>query len=321
MKKIMLLTLFVATALISGLVCAQPYPVKSVRLVVPFVAGGPTDIQTRMFAEKLTQRLGQNFVVDNRGGANGNIGMEIVARAPADGYTLIQASSASWAVSPSLYKLNYDVVKDFALIIQPLSAPTVLVVHPSVAATNIKELVALAKTKPGALNYGSSGVGGIGHISAETFCLVTGTKMTHIPFKSAAPALIALLGKEIDILFNNTIATVPFIKSGQARALGVTSLKRLSALPDVPTIDESGVKGFQHASWTAMAAPAGTPKEIINKLNAEMNQILKLPDIQEKAAAGGAEIVGGTPAQAEAFLKSELARSRRLVTEANLKFD
>ena len=321
MRNIVLYVTGLVAAAAAGIACAQQYPVKSVRLVVPFVAGGPTDIQTRMFAEKLTQRLGQNFVIDNRGGANGNIGMEIVARAPADGYTLILASSASWAVSPSLYKLTYDTVKDFALIIQPLSAPTVLVVHPSVAATSIKELVALAKARPGMLNYGSSGVGGIGHISAETFCLVTGTKMTHIPFKSAAPALIALLGKEIELLFNNTIATVPFIKSGQARALGVTSLQRVRALPDVPTIDESGVKGFQHTTWTAMAAPAGTPKDIVNKLNAEMNQILKLPDIQEKAAAGGAEIVGGTPAQADTYLKSELAKSRRLVTEANLKVD
>jgi len=310
-----------AVTVVPAICAAQQYPAKSVRLVVPFVAGGPTDIQTRMFAEKLTQRLGQNFVVDNRGGANGNIGMELVAHSPADGYTIIQASSATLAVGPSLYKLPFDVVKDFVMIIQPLNAPAVLAVHPTVAATTVKDLIALAKAKPGALNYGSAGVGGIGHISAEMFCLLTSTKMTHVPFKSAAPALVALVGGQIEILFNNTIATVPFIRSGQVRALSVTSLKRIRALPDLPTIDESGIKGFQHASWTALAAPAGTPKEVVTRLNSEMNQILKLPDIQEKAAAGGAEIVGGTPEQAGMYLKSELAKFARLVKEANIRLE
>lgn len=305
-------------ALVAG-AWAQQYPTKTVRFVVPFVAGGPTDIQGRMLGEKLGQRLGQQFIIDNRGGAGGNIGMELTAKAPPDGYTIVIATVGTWAVNPSLYKnMPFDPVRDFAPIMQVSTSPGVLIVHPSVPIRSVKELIALAKAKPGKFDYGSSGVGGFGHISGALFCLMTNTQMVHIPYKSSAPSLTDLIAGQIQVLFNNAISTVPFIKSGQARALAVTSIKRMPALPELPTLDESGVKGYDNSSWSAVAAPVGTPKEIIAKLNSELNQILKLPDIQERSAAGGAVIIGGTPEQFGDYLKSEIAKFARVVKDAKI---
>ena len=297
---------------------AQQYPNRPVRFVVPFVVGGPNDIQARMLADKLSQRLGQPFVVENRGGANGNIGMELVAKSPPDGYTIVIATVGTWAVSPNLYKLPFDMVRDLAPIILVSTSPAVLVVHPSVPARNVSEFTAFVKANPGKLNYGSSGVGGLGHISGELFSMMTGTKMVHVPYKSSAPSLNDVVAGQIEVLFNNAIATVPFIKSGRVRALAVTSLKRMQALPEVPTLDEAGIKGYDNSSWSAIGAPAGTPKEIIAKLNSEMNQILKLPDIQEKSIASGAEIIGGTPEQFAEYLRSEIAKFARVVKEAKI---
>jgi len=318
MKRLLLRTVC-ALAALPSISWAQNYPAKTVRFVVPFVAGGPTDIQGRLLGEKLGQRLGQQFIIDNRGGANGNIGMDLAAKSPPDGYTLVIATVGTWAVNPSLYKqMPYDPVKDFAPIMQVSSSPGVLIVHPSVPVKSVKDLVALARAKPGKLDYGSSGVGGFGHISGALFCLMTKTEMVHIPYKSSAPSLTDLIAGQIQVLFNNAISTVPFIKSGQARALAVTSLKRMQALPDLPTIDESGVKGYDNSSWSAVAAPAGTPRDIIMKLNGELNQILKLPDVQEKNVAVGADPVGGTPEQFGAYLKSEIAKFARVVKEAKI---
>ena len=319
MKKVFLdgICALALTAVAAG-AAAQQYPAKPVRFVVPAVAGGPNDIQARMLGEKLSQRLGQPFIVENRGGANGNIGMEFVAKSPPDGYTIVLVTVGTWAVSPSLYKLSFDTVRDFAPILQVSTSPAVLVVHPSVAARSVNELIALAQAKPGKLNYGSSGVGGLGHISGELFCLMTGTKMTHVPYKSSAPSLNDVVAGQIEVLFNNAIATVPFIKSGRLRALAVTSLKRMQVLPELPTLDEAGVKGYDNSSWSAIGAPAGTPKEIIAKLNSEVNQILRLPDIQEKSLASGAEIIGGTPEQFTEYLKSEIAKFARVVREAKI---
>lgn len=314
-------TIYICASLLAAADCAfaQTYPVKPVRVVVPFVAGGPTDIQGRMLGEKLGQRLGQQFIIDNRGGANGNIGMELAAKSPPDGYTIVIATVGTWAVNPSLYKqMAFDPVKDFAPIMQVSSSPGVLVVHPSVPVRNVRDLIALAKSKPGKLDYGSSGVGGFGHISGALFCLMTKTEMVHIPYKSSAPSLTDLIAGQIQVLFNNAISTVPFIKSGQVRALAVTSLKRMQALPQLPTLDETGVKGYDNSSWSAVAAPAGTSREIITKLNSELNQILKLPDIQEKNAAVGADAVGGSPEQFGAYLKSEIAKFARVVKEAKI---
>lgn len=297
----------------------QEYPNKPVRLVVPWPPGGATDIMGRLLAEKLTQRLGQQFIVDNRGGATGNIGMNMVAKAPADGYTLVLNVVATWAVNANLYKnLPFNVTKDFEPVIQTTSSPGVLVVHPSVPVKNVKELIALAKAQPTKLSYGSAGIGGFGHISGAMFTLMTDTDMTHVPYKGAGPALIDLVGGQIQVLFNDGIGTVPYIKAGKVRALAVTSIKRMPLSPELPTIDEAGVNGFDNSSWQAIGAPAGTPRQIIAKLNSEVNAILKLPDMQEKIAAAGGVIVGGTPAQFADYLKSELAKFARIVKEAKI---
>lgn len=298
---------------------AQSYPAKPVRFVVPFVPGGPTDIQGRMLGEKLSQRLGQQVLVDNRGGAGGNIGMELTAKAPADGYTIVIATVGTWAVNPHLYKLPFDVVKDFAPIIQISTSPGVLVVHPSVPVKTVKDLVALAKARPGQLNYGSSGVGGFGHISGELFTLMSGTKMTHIPYKSSAPSLTDLIAGQIEVLFNNAISTVPHVKANKVRALATTGAKRLAVLSELPTIDEAGIKGYENSSWSAVAAPAGTPPAIIGRLHKEFTGILADADIQKRHADVGAQIIGGSPEQFHAYLKAEVEKFGKLVKAAGIK--
>ena len=310
---------FAATAVFTSGALAQSYPAKPVRFIVPFVPGGPTDIQGRMLGEKLAQRLGQQVLVDNRGGAGGNIGMELTAKAPADGYTIVIATVGTWAVNPHLYKLPFDVVRDFAPIIQVSTSPGVLVVHPSVPAKTVKDLVALAKARPGQLNYGSSGVGGFGHISGELFTLMSGTKMTHIPYKSSAPSLTDLIAGQIEVLFNNAISTVPHVKANKVRALATTGAKRLAVLAELPTIDEAGIKGYENSSWSAVAAPAGTPPAIIGRLHKEFTGILADPDIQKRHADVGAQIIGGSPEQFHAYLKAEVEKFGKLVKAAGIK--
>jgi tripartite-type tricarboxylate transporter receptor subunit TctC len=290
-----------------------------VRFVVPFVAGGPTDIQGRMLGEKLSQRLGQPVLIDNRGGAGGSIGMELTAKSPPDGYTIVIATVGTWAVNPYLYKQPFDVLKDFALITQVSTSPGVLVVHPSVPVRNVKELIALAKKRPGQLNYGSSGVGGFGHISGELFDMMTGTRMTHVPYKSSAPSLTDLVAGNIQVLFNNMISTTPFVKAGRVRALATTGAKRSPALPELPTLDESGLKGYENSSWSAVGAPAGTPAPVAGRLYKEFMEILRMPDIQKKHAEVGAEIIASTPEQFQAYLKSELVKFEKLVKTAGIK--
>ena len=229
------------------------------------------------------------------------------------------ATVGTWAVNPHLYKLPFDVLKDFAPIIQVSSSPGVLVVHPSVPVKNVKELVALAKARPGELNYGSSGVGGFGHISGELFTLMTGTRMTHVPYKSSAPSLTDLISGQIQVLFNNAISTVPHVKSGRVRALATTGASRSSALPDLPTVAEAGVPGYENSSWSAIAAPAGTPKPILARLHREFADILKMPDIQQKHAEVGAQIIGGAPEQFHAYLKAEVEKFGKLVKAAGIK--
>jgi len=308
-----------AALIFSAFTGAQSYPVKPVRFIAPFVAGGPTDIQARMLGEKLGQRLGQQVIIDNRGGAGGNIGMELTVKSPPDGYTIVIATVGTWAVNPYLYKLPFDVVKDFAPITQVSTSPGALVVHPSVPVKNVKELIALAKKRPGELNYGSSGVGGFGHISGELFDLMTGTKMTHVPYKSSAPSLTDLVAGNIQVLFNNLISTTPFIKAGRVRALATTGAKRPAALPDIPTLEESGLKGYENSSWSAVAAPAGTPPAIIGRLHKEFVEILRMPDIKKRHDEVGAEIIASTPEQFHAYLKSELVKFEKLVKAAGIK--
>ncbi len=295
------------------------YPAKSIRFVVPFPPGGTPDIQGRMLADKLAQRLGQPVVIDNRGGAGGILGMEIVARAPADGYTIVTAVVGSWAVTPHLYKLPYDVLKDFAPIIQVATTPGVVVVHPSVPVNTVKELIALAMQKPGVLNYASGGVGGFSHMSAELFVYMTKIKMTDVPYKGAAPAMTGLIGGHTQVMFNTAITTLPHVKSGRLRAVAATSARRIAALPDLPTVAEAGVPGYENSSWSAIGAPARTPQAIIERLNREFAAILQLPDIQERHAVAGAVIIGGTPQQFHDYLRSEYAKFGKLVKDAGIK--
>ena len=297
------------------------YPSRPIRFVVPYFPGGTPDIQGRRLADKLRERFGQPVVVDNRPGANASIGMGIVARAPADGYTIVIAPVGPWAVNRYLYKLPYDVQKDFAPIIHITTTPGVLVVHPSVPATTVKELIALAKQKPGELNYGSTGVGGFGHMCGELFTLLAGVKMTHVPHKSIAAALSDVMGGHLQVLFNVASPTIPQIKAGKVRALGTTGATRFEALPDVPTIAEAGVPGYENTTWNAIAAPARTPQPVIQRLNREINAILQLPDVREAARVEGSTIIGGTPEQFRRFLQSELAKYGKLVKAAGIKYE
>jgi tripartite-type tricarboxylate transporter receptor subunit TctC len=295
------------------------YPTRPIRFVVPFPPGGTTEIQGRRLADKLWQRLGQAVVIDNRAGANGSIGMRIVAEAPADGYTIILANVGNGAVHPHLYKLDYDVLKDFAPIIQVATSPGVLVVHLSVPAKNVDELVALAKRKPGELTYGSNGIGGFSHLAGELFAAMNHIKITHVPYKGAAPVLTDLIGGQIQMSFNSVVPTIPYIKSGRVRALAATGSARIELLPDLPTVAEAGIPGYEASTWSAMAAPARTPQPIIERLNKEVAVILRTPEMKESARAEGSTIDGGTPEQFRRFLQSEVAKFGKLVKEAGIR--
>jgi tripartite-type tricarboxylate transporter receptor subunit TctC len=297
------------------------YPTRAIRLIVPFAPGGTADVQARMLGEKLTQRFQQQVVVDNRPGAGGNIGMEMVARAPADGHTIVIAFVGSWAVNPHLYKLSFDVVNDFAPITLVASTPGVMAVHPSLPAKNVKEFIALARQKPGALTYGSAGVGLFGHIAGELFDSMAKTKMTHVPYKGAGPMLLDVIGGHIHVSFESATPAIPHIASKRLKALAVTSASRAEVLPDVPTIAEAGVPGYQCATWSAIAAPARTPRAIVELLNKEINAIMQTPEFKEPARLAGSTILGGTPEQFHEYLKTELAKYGRLVKEIGMKLE
>jgi tripartite-type tricarboxylate transporter receptor subunit TctC len=300
---------------------AEQWPTKSIRFVCPYVAGGAADIFSRTIGQKLTEALGQNVIVDNRGGANGGIGTELVANSPADGYTILMGNAGPVTVNPVLYeKVPYDPVKDFAPVTQGTLYMYVLVVPPSFVATTLKDFVAILKAKPGQLTYGSTGVGGGNHLSGELFNLMTGTKSIHVPYKGSAQALTDVLGGQLSFMFDTVITSVPQLKAGKLRAFGVTGAKRSSSLPDVPTMDELGLKGFELTQWQGVMLPAGTPKEIVNRLHLEVVKALKMPDVIDRLATqGGNELVGNTPEQFAQVIKTDLAKYRKLVKEAGIK--
>lgn len=313
-----------ANACVPAAVAAQPsapaaYPVKPIRFIVPFPPGGTTEIQARRLAELLRQRVGQPVIIDNRPGANGSLGMGIAANAQADGYTIILANVGNWAVHPHLYKLSYDVFKDFAPIIHVATSPGLLVVNPTVAANDVKAFIALARQKPGEINYGSNGAGGFSHLAGELFASMTDIKLTHIPYKGAAPTLTDLIGGHIQASFNSVVPTLPHVKGGRLRALGATGASRISLLPEVPTIAEAGVPGYEASTWSAIAAPAGTPRAHVQRLNAELAAILKSPQMQEAARLAGSTINGGSPEDLRDFLRAEHAKYGKLVKETGLK--
>lgn len=299
---------------------AQNYPARPVRFIVPFAPGGNTDVQGRLIAQKLTDSLGQQFVVDNRGGAGGTLGVDLAAKAPPDGYTIVLASFGNILVGPALYKnLPYDPAKDLAPVILVSTPPGLMVVNPGVPAKSVKELIAFAHTNPGKLNYGSAGNGVWNHLFGELFKTMARIEMTHIPYKGTNPAITDLLGAQIQLVFSPFPTALPHVKSGRLRVLAVTDEKRSPVLPSVPTVAESGLPGYTAASWFAVLAPAGTPKAIVDKLNAEINRIFTLPEVKAAFAADGTEPVGGTPDQAAQSIRTGMAKWGKLVRDLNLQ--
>jgi tripartite-type tricarboxylate transporter receptor subunit TctC len=299
----------------------QGYPARPVRFICPYVAGGAGDIFTRTIAQKLTEALGQSFVVDNRPGANGGIGTELVARAAPDGQTLLMGNSGPLTVNPVLYKkLPYDPIRDFAPITQGTSYMYVLVVPAALPVTGLAEFTALLKAKSGQMTYGSTGVGGGNHLAGELFNLMTSTQSIHVPYTGSAAALAALLGGQLNYMFDTVITAVPHLRAGRLRGIGVTALRRASALPEVPTLDELGLKGFELTQWQAVVAPAGTPKPVVDLLYREVARALKLPDVVERLATqGGNQLVGNTPEEFAQVIKDDLAKYAKLVKSAKIQ--
>jgi tripartite-type tricarboxylate transporter receptor subunit TctC len=311
----------------SGSVFAQTapssaWPDKPIRIVVGFAPGGFTDVLARLLGQKLSERLGQPVVVDNKPGAAGTLGADIVAKAKPDGYTLLLAHSNSNSVAPALYpKLPYDVVKDFTPIIPVANTPLLLTVHPSLPAKNVKEFVALAKSKPGALSFASSGGGSAQHLAAERFQLATGTQMTHIPYKGSGQAIIDLLSGQVDLNFESPPNVMTHAKAGKLRLLAITSDKRSPLLPEVPTMAEAGVKNAEMLQWFAVMGPAKMPADVTRRLNTELAAILKQPDVVEKIASQGGEIMGGSPEEFARFIAADSAAFAKLVKEAKITLE
>ncbi len=297
---------------------AATYPDRPVRFIVPWAPAGGTDIIARVIAEKLHQSMGQPFVVENRSGAAGNIGASFVAKASPDGYTIIIAT-ITLATNPALYKnLDFDATKDFVPITLIAGIPHVLVVNPSLPVKSVKDLIAFAKKGPGKLNYASAGIGSPFHIAAELFKQVAGVNIVHIPYKGGGPAVQAVMGGQVQLAFANLVAVSPLVKSGQLRALAITSANRSKALPDVPTMAEAGLPGYQFTSWFGVLAPAGTSPAIVDKLNKEIVKALKSPDVSKQLTAQGADLIASTPAEFKAYLISETAKWHKVIGAAGM---
>jgi len=300
---------------------AQTYPNRPVRLIAPYVAGGGTDFVSRTVATKLSEIWGSPVVVENRPGGGTNIGSELVARAAPDGYTLLVGGTPN-SVNMFLYrKLPYDTLKDFAAVIHLDTAPNVLAVHPSLPVKSVKDLIALAKKNPGALNFGSAGIGSSNHLSGELFKVIAGIDIVHVPYKGGAAAVTDLMGGQITMYFGTTPSTMPLVRAGRLRGLAVTTAKRTSAAPELPTMAEAALPGFEQSAWHGILAPAGTPAAVVAKLNADLNAVVRSPDVVQKFGTQGIEVTGGSPADFTAFLKQDLAKYQKLVARANIKLD
>ena len=305
----------------AGALCAQPYPHKPIRLIVPFAPGGGTDIIARLIGVDMTESMGQAVVIDNRGGSGGVVGIHLVAKADGDGYTM-GLCSLGFSYAPALYaKLPYDTEKDFAPITVVATQPFVFTTHPSLAATNMKELIALAKARPGQIHFGSGGAGGAAHLGTELLKHMTGIDLTHVPYKGTGPALSAMIGGEIQTQLIGVSSVVPHLKSGRLRVLAVGGSKRSPALPDVPTVIESGIPGYVFDVWYGMLAPAKTPRAVVMRLNTEINRSLKNPLLVQRFAAAGLDTAGGTPEAFDKLIKSEIPKWRKVVAAANIKVD
>jgi len=299
---------------------ADGYPNKPIRIVVAYTPAGTTDILARAVGQKLTEAWGQSVIVDNRPGANGNIGTEYAAKATPDGYTLLMTTAAPHGVNPGLYrKLGFDAVKDFAGISLVATVPNVLVVNNGMPVKDVKELIAYLRANPGKVNFGSPGYGSTGHMSTELFMSMTGTKMNHVPYKGDAGVLADVMAGQISVSFSNMPAYTPQIKAGRVRALAVSTTKRSPAAPEIPTMAEAGVPGYVAVAWFGLLAPAKTPRDIINKLSLETARILKLPDVHARLSDLGAEPVGGTPAEFDDHIKAEIVKWAKVIKDANVE--
>ena len=297
---------------------AQQYPVKPIRFVAPFAPGGGTDFIARVAAQKLTEAVKQQVIVENRPGAGGTLGAEVGAKSPPDGYTFT-VIAGSYSVNPSVYKLAFDPVNDITPVIQFSQGPLLVVVHPALPIKNMKDLIALARTKPGGLSYATSGQGSIVHLSTELFLYMAKIKAVHIPYKGTGPAITDTMSGQTQFLFGSIAAVMPVVKQGRLRGIAVTTVKRLAALPDVPTLDESGVKGYDVVLWHGLVGPKGVPRPIVDRVNGELNKALKAKDMEEKLAADGVSSAGGTPEQFGSIIKRDIEVWRGVVQRAGVK--
>jgi tripartite-type tricarboxylate transporter receptor subunit TctC len=300
----------------------QQYPSKPIRFVVPYPAGGPLDTVARLLGQKVSEAVKQPLVIDNKPGAGGNIGADAVAKAPADGYTILMGAVATHAINPSLYpNMPYDAARDFAPITQVASTPNVLVVNPSVPASSVREFIAYAKAHPGKLNFGSGSTGSAGHLAGELFKTMAGVEMTHVPYKGAGPAMNDLIGGQIQLMFDNLASSLGQVRAGKVRALAVTTARRSALAPDLPTIAESGLPGFDISTWFGVFAPAGTPRDVLERLHAEFAHALAAPELREKMLNLGAEPVGSTPDQFAAYIRAESEKYARVIRASGAKAD
>ena len=312
-------TIATLTAVVAAGACAQDYPNKPVRIVVPFAPGGGTDLSARIVAQKLTESLGANFVVDNRPGAAGIVGTEAVAKSKPDGYALLVVSS-SHAMNPAMYsKLPYDTARDFVPVSLLLSGPTLVVAHPSLPAKNARELIALAKARPGVLTFASAGHGTPPHMAGELFKSLAKIDILHIPYKGNGPAYTDLMAGQVSLMFPNIATSLPYVKTGRMRAIGVGSKQRSQIAPEIPTVHESGLPGYEMGSWFGLLAPAGTPAAVITRLQQEITKIFKMPDVREKLFAQGVEPVGSTPQEFASFLQNETTVWAKVIKSSGLK--
>ena len=305
-----------------GAALAQSYPTKPIRMMIGFPPGGGTDIIGRIVAQKLSEALGQQIIVDNRGGASGQLAAELLSRAAPDGYTIMMAHIAAVSILPSLVsKLPYDAQKDFAPVSLSAIGPNLLVVHPSVPVRTVKELIALAKARPGQLQNASPGAGTVQHLAGELFKLQAKVDMLHVPYKGSGQSIVDLIGGHVHLDFDAVPPVINHVRQGKLRALAVTSAKRFSLLPDMPTVEESGVPGFDMSTWWGIVAPAAVSKDIINRLHTEMVKAIRQPDAKERISGVGADIVGNTPEEFAAFIRTETEKYARIVKAANIKID
>jgi tripartite-type tricarboxylate transporter receptor subunit TctC len=313
------LAAILATALAPLARAQAPWPSHPVRMVVPFPAGGPTDVMTRLLSDRLGEALGQPVVIENKPGAGGTIGADFVAKSPGDGYTILMATGSTHSVAPYVSKVPYDPQRDFTPIVYVGYATNILLVSPTLGVSNVRELIALAKKEPGRLNYSSSGIGSVAHVTSEMFASMAGIRLTHVPYKGTQQSIPDLVSGRVSLLFDNVMTAKPHVESGRLKGIAISSKQRSSLVPDIPTVDESGLPGFDSSNWFGIFGPANMPRPVVDRINAEMNRILGDPAVKDRLKQLGFEVTGGTPAQFVQVVQREGERWSRVIREAHVK--